>query len=432
MSAEQDAGKNGKKLGSVISLTLIVILAGGYWLLSWLHQDKSGADSAVNLNGTASSAGTLTTETPRYRELLKASNNQGAAEAARNNTTFIASMPVGLDSPVSSQERRPSPPPKTTTVTPAPPPSPQTSSATEKQADEKRQEKLQKLLTRISLAQGKGLPPAQARSYGNGSGISATEAPVVPASLSTVQPRTPQQQFIPALTRVGASMETAIDSDNLNSQVVATIPAGVLAGARLHSDSVKLAGDGLEIHFTRMSWQGMVLNVNAYAQRETDLMSSVASDVNHRWGTHIVLPAILGGMGNVGSLYKESNTQILQTNMSTVTGRAGKPDAGTVAGVIAGGTAEKGSEVLSQEMAREPYRQVLVNQREVISVLFVDAVGTDDIASKKGTTTATTAAIPSPVAAEQLSETRLQDAIARRRAEIRRQYGGTTSQESNE
>lgn len=113
--------------------------------------------------------------------------------------------------------------------------------------------------------------------------------------------------------------------------------------------------------------------------------------------------------------------------MSTVTGRAGKPDAGTVAGVIAGGTAQKGAEVISQEVAREPFRQVTVNQDEVISILFVDAVTPDDVVGQKNSASpaASTPAPSGMAAAEQLSETRLQEAIARRQAEIRRQYGGT-------
>lgn len=428
MSAEQDAANNGKKTFSIIMLGLLIALAGGYWLISWWHHDD-GADSAVNLNGTATSAGSQTTETPRYRELLKASNDRGAAEAARNNTTFIASLPVGLDSREPPQTRPPEPdrPPP---VQREPPPAPrsQASAAAEQQANEKRQERLQKLLTRISLAQGKGTRPERARLLHEGDTVTSPNVSVTTASLSTAVRQTPTPQtLIPALTRVGASMETAVDSDNPNSQVVAEIPAGFLAGARLHSASVKLAGNGVEIHFSRMSWQGKTFNVNAYAQSERNLMSSVASDVSHRWGTHIVLPAILGGMGNVGSLYKESNTQILQTNMSTVTGRAGKPDAGTVAGVIAGGTAQKGAEVISQEMAREPFRQVTVNQDEVISILFVDAVTPDDVVGQKNSASpATSTSAPSGMAAaEQLSETRLQEAIARRQAEIRRQYGGT-------
>lgn len=97
MSAEQDAGKNGKKLFSIIGFSALVFSDRGYLAMSWLTHDPSGTDSAVNLNGTASSAVTTTTESPRYRELLKASNDLGAQEAARTDSSFIASLPVGLE-----------------------------------------------------------------------------------------------------------------------------------------------------------------------------------------------------------------------------------------------------------------------------------------------------------------------------------------------
>lgn len=61
-----------------------------------------------------------------------------------------------------------------------------------------------------------------------------------------------------------------------------------------------------------------------------------ASDVNHRWFKHIVLPSVLGGAGSVGSLYKDANTQVIQGNYGSITGRVGMPDGEALAGVIAG------------------------------------------------------------------------------------------------
>ncbi|CAM4372477.1 conjugal transfer protein TraO [Citrobacter freundii complex sp. 2024EL-00228] len=434
MSAEQDAGNNGKKLISIIGFGALVLLTAGYWLVSWLAHDPSGKDSAVNLNGTASSAVTTTTESPRYRELLKASNDLGAQEAARTDSSFIASLPVGLE----VTEPPPDKPPVTKPAS-QDSPSPQSgkssrrteNTAGEEQANEKRQAQLQKLLTRISAAQAGG------------------DAPVLATALATVTRTSPEsgagrqaestaktenaQVFIPALTRASGYMETAVDSDNPNSEVVAVIPAGPLAGARLHSPSVKLAGNGLDIKFTSMSWKGMELNVKASAQSEKNLMSSIASDVNHRWGTHIVLPAVLGGLGDLGGLYKDANTQVMQSSVGTVTGRVGKPDGSTVAGVMVGGTAQTGAEVIKQEMAREPFRQVTVKQKEVISILFVESVTSDDIISnKKAALSAASTSAPTPVAAEQQTESRLQEAIARRQAEIRRQYGDTVPVRNND
>ncbi|HEY4436092.1 MAG TPA: conjugal transfer protein TraO [Lelliottia sp.] len=433
MSAEQDAGNNGKKLFSIIGFGALVLLTAGYWLVSWLTHDPSGKDSAVNLNGTASSAVTTTTESPRYRELLKASNDLGAQEAARTDSSFIASLPVGLE----VTEPPPDKVPVTKPASQDPPRSVPASSsrhqentAGEEQANEKRQAQLQKLLTRISAAQAGGDAPVLATTLAS---VTRTSPTTGADNQGAATGKTDSEQvLIPALTRASGYMETAVDSDNPNSEVVAVIPAGPLAGARLHSSSVKLAGNGLDIKFTSMSWNGMDLSVNASAQSEKNLMSSVASDVNHRWGTHIVLPAVLGGLGDLGGLYKDANTQVMQSSVGTVTGRVGKPDGSTVAGVMVGGTAQTGAEVIKQEMAREPFRQVTVKQKEVISILFVDSVTSDDVISKKAARPAISVSASTPAAAEQQTESRLQEAIARRQAEIRRQYGDTVPVRNND
>lgn len=424
MSTEKDAGANGKKTLSVIGLGIVIVLAGGYWFLSWYNNDSALSASSVNLGSVARSSGTPSPETPRYRELLKASNDIGAREASLKNTSFIASLPAGLDTRSDNVVTTPPPPPpspRTPRVTPTS--EPRALTAAEQQAGEKRKEAIQKLLTRISNAHGSGGVPVLA-TIRTTKADASTEPAAVSASVSGRPAATPPaQQLVSALTRVPASLETAVNSDNTSSQVIAVIPTGALAGARLHSSSVKLAGNGVEINFRKMSWRGMELNVNAYAQQETTLESSVATEVNHRWMTHIVLPAALGGFGDLGSLYKDANTQILQNNVSTITGKVGKPDGETVAGVILGGTAQKGSEVVSQEFSREPFKQVRVKQNEVISILFVDSVSTDDLVNPKSNTARPALTQPATLSvAEDLTATRLQESIEQRKAAIRRQY----------
>lgn len=424
MSTEQDTGANDRKTLSVIGLGVVIVLAAGYWFLSWYNSDSSSSASSVNLGGVARTSGTSTPETPRYRELLKASNDIGAQEASRNNTSFIASLPAGLDTQRNTETKTPpiSPAPRTPRVTP--PSESRALTAAEQQVGEKRKEAIQKLLTRISTAQGGGAAPVLAtiRTVAPDASAASITGTAPSGGASTVA-TAPAQQLVPALMRVPASLETAVDSDNTGSQVIAVIPTGALAGARLHSSSVKLVGNGVEINFRKMSWRGMQLNINAYAQQENTLASSVASDVNHRWMTHIVLPSVLSGAGALGSLYKDANTQVLQTNVSTVTGKVGKPDGETVAGVILGGTAEKGAEVVTQELSREPFKQVTVKQNEVISILFVDSVSTDDLVNPKSSTSRTATTQPTTLsAAEDLTESRLHESIEQRKAAIRRQY----------
>ncbi|ECI4532043.1 conjugal transfer protein TraO [Salmonella enterica subsp. diarizonae] len=443
MDAEQDAGKSGKKLSTLIGLGLVTLLGGGYLFLSWFNQDSSGTRSAVNLNRTMTGAGQGVVETPRYRELLKADNDRGAAAAARNNRTFIASLPQGLDAPVtttgasSSSGRR-----QTDTHNPS---SPSGRSQEDKAAGEKRQERLQKLLARISAQQATGSPPVVAAAMWNRSPGTAGNPQPAPASVQTASLSTPRPasgiQLIPALTRVPGFIDSAVDSDNPEPKVIASIPAGQWAGAVLFSPGAKRVGNNMEIHFNRMSWRGMNLNVNAYALNEDNLMSSVAGNVNNRWFSHIVLPSVLGGVGGVGTLYKDANTQVIQGNFGSVTGRVGMPDGKAIAGVIAGGTAERGSQVLAQQLADEPYKQVTVPSREIVSILFVDPVMSND-------TSAGTPSTPSPddypltlththtpprpatlADAEAQTQTRLQAAIERRQAEIRRRYS-TPQQET--
>lgn len=421
MAAEQDSEQNGKKLISVFFLGAIVLLGGGYLLLSWLQSSDSGKQSVVNLNSATNGGHGAVTETPRYRELLRADNERGAKEAAREKKTFIASLPKGLDTHDN--------------IPPEPPPPKAAKSQEKKQENkptdaskerEKRQQRLQKLLARIRNNDTAASPAVMATAMWGRKDNSTTESRVslqnAVSSSSTSQ--NPGVQLIPALTRVPGYMETAIDSDNATSQVVATIPAGEWAGARLHSSGVKLAGDGVEVHFTKMSWNGMELAVNAYALQEKTLQSSVASDVNNRWVSRIVLPAILSGIGDVGSLYKDANTEVMQGDYGSVTGRVGMPDTETVAGVIAGGMAEKGAEVLSKDAARLPVKQVTVSPGEVISILFVSAVNSNDTVDKNTSTSPTSATS----SIQQQTEQRLQAAIERRQAEMRRRYDNSDSE----
>lgn len=424
MSTEQDTGANGRKTLSVIGLGAVIVLAAGYWFLSWYNSDSASSASSVNLGNVARTSGTSTPETPRYRELLKASNDIGAQEASRNNTSFIASLPAGLDTQRTTETKTPPPSPAPRTPRVTPPSEARALTAAEQQAGEKRKEAIQKLLTRISTAQGDGAAPVLASiRTTNPDASTASTAGSAPSGGTPAVATAPAQQLVPALMRVPASLETAVNSDNTGSQVIAVIPTGAMAGARLHSSSVKMVGNGVEINFRKMSWRGMELKINAYAQQENTLASSVASDVNHRWLTHIVLPSVLSGAGSLGSLYKDANTQILQTNVSTVTGKVGKPDGETVAGVILGGTAEKGAEVVTQELSREPFKQVTVKQNEVISILFVDSVSTDDLINPKSNTARPALTQPATLsAAEDLTAARLQESIEQRKAAIRQQY----------
>lgn len=392
MSTEKDAGQSGKK-GVVLVVAALVLIAGiSYVGMGWF-QPQERTQSRLALSAASVRTGTTTDETAHYRELLRQDNDQGAAEAEKNNTSFLASIPRGVDIPVENTDtgktgQSGNDEKRTTRENNRTPPSQQ------RVNDKDRQERLKQLLARLRNTTPATLTVATVpggESGGSGrsnggqsqgiwhnwtSSLSSGNS-IIPATLRSTDVTTPPVTIIPALTRVPAYIETAVDSDNTTSQVVANIPAGPWAGARLHAARITLVGDGVEINFTRMFWQGTEYKVNAWAQDQKTLQSSIASDVNHRYVSRIFLPAFLGGFGEAGSLFKSANTQILTNQYSTLASTT-MPSGKVLAGVIGGGMAEKGGSVLQQDAAKLPATQVTVNRNETIAIQFVDGVYNTD------------------------------------------------------
>ena len=392
MSTEKDAGQSGKK-GVVLVVAALVLIAGiSYVGMGWF-QPQERTQSRLALSAASVRTGTTTDETAHYRELLRQDNDQGAAEAEKNNTSFLASIPRGVDIPVENTDtgktgQSGNDEKRTTRENNRTPPSQQ------RVNDKDRQERLKQLLARLRNTTPATLTVATVpggESGGSGrsnggqsqgiwhnwtSSLSSGNS-IIPATLRSTDVTTPPVTIIPALTRVPAYIETAVDSDNTTSQVVANIPAGPWAGARLHAARITLVGDGVEINFTRMFWQGTEYKVNAWAQDQKTLQSSIASDVNHRYVSRIFLPAFLGGFGEAGSLFKSANTQILTNQYSTLASTA-MPSGKELAGVIGGGMAEKTGSVLQQDAAKLPATQVTVNRNETIAIQFVDGVYSTD------------------------------------------------------
>lgn len=392
MSTEKDAGQSGKK-GVVLVVAALVLIAGiSYVGMGWF-QPQERTQSRLALSAASVRTGTTTDETAHYRELLRQDNDQGAAEAEKNNTSFLASIPRGVDIPVENTDtgktgQSGNDEKRTTRENNRTPPSQQ------RVNDKDRQERLKQLLARLRNTTPATLTVATVpggESGGSGrsnggqsqgiwhnwtSSLSGGNS-IIPATMRSTDVTTPPVTIIPALTRVPAYIETAVDSDNTTSQVVANIPAGPWAGARLHAARITLVGDGVEINFTRMFWQGTEYKVNAWAQDQKTLQSSIASDVNHRYVSRIFLPAFLGGFGETGSLFKSANTQILTNQYSTLASTA-MPSGKVLAGVIGGGMAEKTGSVLQQDAAKLPATQVTVNRNETIAIQFVDGVYSTD------------------------------------------------------
>lgn len=393
MAAEKDARRDVKKTGVIIVIGGFAVVAFLFILVSWLNAPPE-AVTHISVDKTAGGTGKATAESPQYQTLLRENNAEGAKQAMANNTSFIASAGSGTvrQVPPISQEAPPTPPPPRA-ENPLPPPK----HVPAQTLDPDRKKALEALLKELvaqrgapvgQLASITGQAPGQAGQTAGTPGAAA-ESPfsgwtdsLSPASqtgnVSGSGGTAADRIVIPVGSRPGGLIETAIDSDNTSSQVLARIPAGPYAGATLTANGVQLAGDGVTIHFTNMDWNNNTWRIDAWAAMPDTLQSSVASSVNNRYTTRILLPALAHGLGLGGQLYASANTQILSNGYNTIEGRVGMPDGKAVAGTILGGAAQQAGQVVSQDAQKLPVKQVLVDRGQSIAVLFMSAVKESD------------------------------------------------------
>ncbi|EAO1991918.1 conjugal transfer protein TraO [Salmonella enterica] len=389
MSIEKDAASDGKKTLALAGVAVIIVAGAGYVGWGWMQQ-SAVPDSQYNLNRVANNAPVSAQESRQYRELLKLSNQQGAQAAESEGNSFVASLSESQQMDDTPVIPRVAPAPVTLNT--------QTDSSqygTDQQGglnDEQKQQ-ITNLLTQLN-ARWQTSDMQLASAFGSegqdGQSPFSQWAQSVPGLVSSPQQPAPQGTAgtsattaasrinIPGLSRYPGTIDTAIDSDNPESKVIAVIPAGKLQGAQLAAPNVQLAGDGVIVNFKTLAFKGMTCTIDAYAQDDETQRSSIASDVNHRYVTRIILPALANGIGKVGQLYEDSNTQILTTNSGTVTGRTGSPDSKAVAGVIAGGIGQQTAQVMTQDASRLPVTQVNVDRRQVVSILFMKPVTDKD------------------------------------------------------
>lgn len=388
MAMEKDAARDGKKTGLVVALCLAVLAGMVYLVVGWLNR-PAPADSSYDIDRVAGNAAVPSQETDRYRKQMHDADRHQASQAEQNGNSYIASI---SEAPVATPEVTLTPQPvslDTTPVANAPPVS---------GVSDDRKEALKGYLKTLGTRWRPGsvqladsfsqTQNGSTTSGGSGAGTQdnafagwSQSLPGHAPAVQTVSTTTgapsdsqPVQMIVAPGARPGAVVDSAVDSDNLSSIVLAHIPAGPLAGAILTARGIQLAGDGVTIHFTKMTLNGTGYNVDAWALTDDTLQSSVATDVSHRYFSRIILPAIADGIGGVGQLYKDQNTQILSTNAGTITGGTGDVKGSAVAGTIIGGIGASAGQVMTSDAARLPATQVRISQNQVIAVLFMKGV----------------------------------------------------------
>ncbi|WP_241647601.1 MULTISPECIES: conjugal transfer protein TraO [Rosenbergiella] len=428
MATEKDAGRDKRIVMSLIAAAVVVACGGTYVAWSYLHSPKD-TPSRIDVSNVANSTNRHAQETPAYRNLLSEYNNEGAEQAQKDNQSFIASIPVGQGTTVNTP-----PPPDRRRPTQHKPQTHTQQTNTQQKGDgltDMQRAALKKMMGQITGDTGQlqevaaiGVSTEPGAEDGKGSNGNKTSAFSGWADSITVQNTAynvtsskdqPAIELIPAFTRAPGSITIGVDSDNSSTPVIGTIWSGPYRGASFKADRSQLAGDGVVIHFTSMYWNHKSYTVDAYALKDSTLMANVATNVNHRYWSRILLPAIASGIGKAGQLYQDANTDILTNGYSTVTSHASMPNSTAVTGVIAGGTAAQAADVLKQDAAKLPVTQATIDAGQPVYIQFMSSVTTADEVKahgSSGTTTTTSSStqsqLPRPTLAQLREQTRAQ------------------------
>lgn len=408
MASEQDAGRDKKIIfGTVIGL-IVILACGAYLFRDWFFKPPP-LPSQVNLDRVSGSVPGKASETPAYRAQLDQFNRQGAAQAQEDNKSFIASLKLEQQ-PIMPPTAKPAAVTSVNTASQGNQPNVASNGGDVSKQDELRQKALDKFMEKLAPQKLTGLQAAKilgsdiadgglaGTNNNNASGGSSdnsyqawsqslpgatrtvsTSRNGGPGNLSNGSASVVPIEVIPPYWRGPGYIDIGVDSDNSTTPVLARMDTGTYAGAVLKApDGAKLTGEGVVIHFVEMAYKGINYKVDAYALQEDSLLANVASDVNHRYMSRIVLPALLNGIGGIGQMYSQANTQLVSNGFNSQIVRPGLPDGSAVLGAMAGGAAGQAAKVLTEDAQRMPATQVMVTKGQVVAIQFMRGVYSGD------------------------------------------------------
>jgi len=344
----------------------------GYLTYSYIHSSRQ---HPTDISPIQVGRGTPTEESEHYSDVLHRYNTANAASAIDTGSTYLSAMssraqqvPPGPD--------RPKAVPETPAQTPPPPPpaTPMAPAAVAPATDSRQAERIGE---QILAFVGEWTPVAH--STARQSDMPQPVAAPRPANNTGLDAR-PQKKLVAAFALVPAQLGTDLDTDE-TSWVFARVPIGEYEGAVLHASGYKRINNAVDITFNFMVWNGHTYHVNAKAVDQKTMRTSLSGEVNHRYDSRILLPAIANGLAKAGQLYEQADTQTMTTPFGgIIQSRNGPPSSSAVKGTVIGGMASEAGQVLRSDAAQLPPKQVLVPRGETIGIRFIESVhSTDDV-----------------------------------------------------
>lgn len=368
--AQKDIGRQSKyAILIVIGLCMVV----GYIGLSYLTSNSEHKSQVSGLNNNSPAK---TEETPNYSELLNNFNKQKAAEAKETGESYI-SVPSSKAEQVELSGKKEFP--SQTQTAPQPQQQAQTGNTT-KELDPR-------VFDMIKLWDAETHETARksedGASYAKSlfSNQETQQGYVQTSSTASTESNRPAIKIVEDFATVPAILKTDIDTDE-NSEVRASVQTGKYAGAELYALGYKRLNNSVDMTFTFMTFKGRSYKITAKAIDPNTERSALSGEVNNRYISRIILPSIASGIAKGGQMYEQSNTQTVITPQGGIvqTSPSG-PTAAAIRGAVVGGMAGQTAQVMSNDAANMPVKQVLIAKNITIGIRFMGPVlSTDELA----------------------------------------------------
>ncbi|ALR07880.1 conjugal transfer protein TraO (plasmid) [Xylella fastidiosa] len=371
MSTQSDVGRQSKVVMIAIIVTIAIL---GYIAITYFA-DSSRKQSQISAVQTQSH-GTPTKESEKYSQVLDKYNRTKATDAEDNGQSYVSVLSNRTnnlpDQPASVSQAKP----QTQQVVYYQQPTQQQNP----QQDQQRQKELSDQMKAL-MENWAPVPHSNAR-VSTDSGDYAKSLIHESDTPTQVQQAAAKMKVVEDFALIPAMLQTAIDTDE-NSVVRAYIPNGQYAGAVLFAMGYKRITNSVDMTFSYMQWQNHSYKVTAKAMDQTTMRTALSGNVNNRYFSRIIIPAIAMGISRTGQLYEQASVQnIITPQGGVIQTYPSKPSRSAIGGTIAGGMGQQAGQVMANDAANMPVKQVLIPKDTPIWIQFIGPVlASDDVAA---------------------------------------------------
>jgi intracellular multiplication protein IcmE len=369
---QKEVGRQGMLvIGGLAAIGLFMAYLG----YSWISRESA---SPTRLSPVTEATGTAIEESNRYRNTLHAYNKKEAESATKSGETYLSVM-SSKQTPVVQEEKEEESEVPSSLVQTTPIYAPHDQPSRSVMMNEKQMELLQEQMKTLLIAWA---PVAHGTARSSDDGAQVMNAMMTSSAAQAPTDRqAPPQVIVEPYSLLPAILVTGIDTDE-NSVVSAYVTSGPYAGAELFAMGYKRLNTTVDMTFTSMQWKRRAYKITAKPMDLDTGRTTLSGQVNNRYFERIILPAIASGIGNTGQLFARANSQTVITPQGGAVQSFQTPSSGEIAGGFASGMGIQAGQVLANDAANIPQKQVIVPAKTTIGIRFIGPVlSTDEIAA---------------------------------------------------